>query len=176
MLMTALIMGTCLNYFVEANNFHSHINEPTPITERSATCLDRIVSNIPHYVETAQVLDPLLHNDHCTVGITLRFSIPKSQSYSRLMRDYSRGDYEGLREHIKSIDWNMICENFTDIDFAANLYICLSVYPITFDVGGIERSNQDHGVLIWMCSIDNKAIRDGRPRPPRHQCVYQISS
>ena len=22
----------------------------------------------------------------------------------------------------------------------------------------------------------NKAIRDGRPRPPRHQCVYQISS
>ena len=28
-----------------------------------------------------------------------------------------------------------------------------------------------------MCIIiDNKAIRDGRPRPPRHQCVYQISS
>ena len=25
-------------------------------------------------------------------------------------------------------------------------------------------------------TIENKAIRDGRPRPPRHQCVYQISS
>ena len=36
------------------------------------------------------------------------------------MWDYSRADYEGLREHIRSIDWNMICENFTDIDFAAN--------------------------------------------------------
>ena len=112
--------GNMFKLFVEANNLHSHINEPTRITERSATCLDRIVSNIPHYVETAQVLDPLLHNDHCYVGITLRFSIPKSQSYSRLMWDYSRADYEGLREHIRSIDWNMICENFTDIDFAAN--------------------------------------------------------
>ena len=25
-------------------------------------------------------------------------------------------------------------------------------------------------------AVMNKAIRDGRPRPPRHQCVYQISS
>ena len=25
-------------------------------------------------------------------------------------------------------------------------------------------------------NLHNKAIRDGRPRPPRHQCVYQISS
>ena len=25
-------------------------------------------------------------------------------------------------------------------------------------------------------TIYNKAIRDGRPRPTRHQCVYQISS
>ena len=29
---------------------------------------------------------------------------------------------------------------------------------------------------IWHVCINNKAIRDGRPRPPRHQCVYQISS
>ena len=29
-----------------------------------------------------------------------------------------------------------------------------------------------HLRLTWT----NKAIRDGRPRPPRHQCVYQISS
>ena len=28
-------------------------------------------------------------------------------------------------------------------------------YPITFDFGGIERSNQDHWVLIWPCIIDN---------------------
>ena len=86
--------GNMFKLFVEAR-----------ITE---TCLDRIV------------LDPLLHNDHCTVGITLWFSIPKSQSYSRIMWDYSRADHEGLREHIRSIDWNMICENFTDIDFATN--------------------------------------------------------
>ena len=31
-------------------------------------------------------------------------------------------------------------------------------------------------MLITVQFIVNKAIRDGRPRPPRHQCVYQISS
>ena len=31
-------------------------------------------------------------------------------------------------------------------------------------------------VLRVAASTLNKAIRDGRPRPPRHQCVYQISS
>ena len=32
------------------------------------------------------------------------------------------------------------------------------------------------GHIIVTDNSNNKAIRDGRPRPPRHQCVYQISS
>ena len=35
-------------------------------------------------------------------------------------------------------------------------------------------SDQVGAVLSY--HVYNKAIRDGRPRPPRHQCVYQISS
>ena len=36
---------------------------------------------------------------------------------------------------------------------------------------------QVHSTRVWVPTIKyNKAIRDGRPRPPRHQCVYQISS
>ena len=33
----------------------------------------------------------------------------------------------------------------------------ISVYPIRLHLtlGGIERSNQDHWVLIWLCIIDN---------------------
>ena len=31
----------------------------------------------------------------------------------------------------------------------------LSVYPLHLTLSGIERSNEDHWVLIWLCIIDN---------------------
>ena len=39
----------------------------------------------------------------------------------------------------------------------------------------IHTHTEGHSNSLAKCST-NKAIRDGRPRPPRHQCVYQISS
>ena len=42
---------------------------------------------------------------------------------------------------------------------------------------GCNTLNLSHVMdLMGVITSINKAIRDGRPRPPRHQCVYQISS
>ena len=34
-------------------------------------------------------------------------------------------------------------------------YMVFQFTPLHLTLGGIERSNQDHWVLIWLCIIDN---------------------
>ena len=111
--------GEMFDFFVSVNHLSSHINEPTRITPQTQSCLDRIVSNIPQYVVHTEVLSPLLTNDHCTIGITLRFAIHTNTSYSRTMWDYQRANYEGLISFLNNIDWNIVCNSFTDVDEAA---------------------------------------------------------
>ena len=111
--------GEMFDIFVSVNHLSSHINEPTRITPQTQSCLDRIVSNIPQYVVHTEVMSPLLTNDHCTIGITLRFAIHTNTSYSRTMWDYQRANYEGLKSFLNTIDWNIVCNSFTDVDEAA---------------------------------------------------------
>jgi hypothetical protein len=111
--------GVILNMFMNANHLVSHINEPTRITPTSQTCLDRIISNMAHCVKDTQVVAPLLKNDHCTIGITLNFHITRQQCYTRLMWDYARGDFDGLRNHLLNVEWDDVCNNYTDVEIAA---------------------------------------------------------
>ena len=61
-------------------------------------------------------MPPLLTNDHCTIGITLRFAIHTNTSFRRTMWDYQRAKYEGLKSFLNNIDWNIVCNSFTDVD------------------------------------------------------------
>ena len=65
--------GKKLNTFCASNNLTLHIKEPTRITDRSATCLDQIITNVPSFVKAATVLPPVADNDHCTVAANLLF-------------------------------------------------------------------------------------------------------
>ena len=112
--------GPHFQYFIRTNSLVSHINEPTRITCTTQTILDIIVTNIPQHVCDAQVIAPLLMNDHCTISISLTYRIPKPQCYTRLMWDYSRADFDGLNNHISRMDWDEICGDYTNIDIAAD--------------------------------------------------------
>ena len=114
--------GTKFSHFVNDNHFISHINDPTRITNSTQTCLDRIVSNMNQYVISTDILAPLLLNDHCTVAIFLNFNVKRSRCYNRLMWNYARGDYDGLVHYLSSVDWDNKCDNFSDIDIAANAW------------------------------------------------------
>ena len=111
--------GDKLKQFIDTNNFVSHINEPTRITPTSQRCLDRILSNIPYHVRSSHVIAPLLHNDHCTISITLKFRLNKAECYTRVMWDYSMADYNGLRLYLSSINWDQECDNYTNVEYAA---------------------------------------------------------
>ena len=100
--------GVKLDILNGINHLTSHINEPTRITETTQTNLDKIITNIPHFVTNAEVIPPLLDNDHCTVAISLKFKIKRAQAYRRIMYDYSHADFDGLRTHISQLDWDNI--------------------------------------------------------------------
>ena len=107
--------GNYFKFFSNVNHFTSHVNEPTRITSTTQTSLDKILTNIPHYVKNAEVLTPLLYNDHCTVAISLLFRTSKNATYKRTMWDYSKADIDGLRHHMLNVDWSIFF-NDDDID------------------------------------------------------------
>ena len=111
--------GVRFNVFTGINHLTSLIDEPTRITAISQTRLDRIVTNIPHLVSKSEVLAPLLQNDHCTISDSLNLRLHRGNTYTRLMYDYSRGDFDGLRDYISNINWSESLGDFTDIEFAS---------------------------------------------------------
>ena len=108
-----------LNLFTNINHLATLVDEPTRITPTSQSKLDRILTNIPHFVVKTEVLAPLLLNDHCTITMTLRFRLHRGTTFKRLMWDYSKADFPGLRDYISNIDWSEILGEKDDIDLAA---------------------------------------------------------
>ena len=76
-------------------------------------------------------------------------------------------------QKVASPKWSIFLSNLAWNTYSKS-YMVFQFTPLHLTLGGIERSNQDHWVLIWLCIIDTKAIRDGRPRPPRHQVGWDI--
>ncbi len=112
--------GAKFKFFTDINHLTSHIDEPTRITTTTQTRLDRIISNMPHLISKSEVLEPLLYNDHCTISVSLSFRIHKGGIYKRLMWDYSRANFNGLREYLSNIDWSETLGYGDDIELAAS--------------------------------------------------------
>ena len=91
--------------FTVKYNLTCHVNEPTRITDTTATCLDQIISNIPNYVKSITVSPPVSTNDHHTVGIQLKINIKQEEPYYRQIWLYNKGDYGGFRNALGNHDW-----------------------------------------------------------------------
>ena len=107
--------GTKLSNFAHANGLTIHIQDPTRITENTATILDQFISNCPEHVQNTEIYAPLSTNDHCTIGITIKFNVMKGHSYFRHVWLYDRADFEGMNTAIQEYDWNL-CFQSDDID------------------------------------------------------------
>lgn len=114
--------GSHLQFFLDANNLFSHIDQPTRCTDNCQSKLDKIVSNIPHFVKKSEVCAPLYTNDHCTICIYLLFRYSKARVYKRNMWKYDQANTDGLLQYMSEIDWNNECDNFNDINYATTKY------------------------------------------------------
>ena len=101
----------------------AHIDQPTRITESSASCLDQIITNIPNFVRNTSVLTPLANCDHCPISANLLFRRKKSPAFSRSIWDYSKANYDVFRSKLSESNWdycfescdiNVACTRWTD--------------------------------------------------------------
>ena len=82
------------------------INEPTRLTDKTATVLDQILTNSINFVQSTNVTPPVGSTDHCTVGATLNFKIPKEKAYKRLIWNYKEANFDIFRETLKNTDFD----------------------------------------------------------------------
>jgi hypothetical protein len=107
---------TCL-----LHNLVYHVDEPTRITSTTRSCLDQILSNVPNFVSSVTVLNPVCTNDHCTVGANLKFRIRSDEAYYRHIWLYDKADYDGFRDCIQLMNWDD-CFELDDVDIACNAW------------------------------------------------------
>ena len=113
------LIDFCLTY-----NLECHVTEPTRITQNSQSCLDQIISNIPNFVSSVVVEHPVSTNDHCTVGVELKFKLESDAAYHRHIWLYEQTDCDGFKAALNSARWddcfqtndvNVACEQWTNL-------------------------------------------------------------
>ena len=86
------VNGPYLIQFALQNHMLLHIDEPTRITDHSATILDQFISNMTDNITNTEVLPPVstseVTSDHCTIALSLKFKISKHHCYDRHIWDY----------------------------------------------------------------------------------------
>ena len=64
------------------------------------------------------VLPPLVNYDHAVVSVSIDFPINSKQDalFHCVAYDYSRGDYHGLRDHLRDVPWEVIFKSSASAD------------------------------------------------------------
>lgn len=150
--------GSCLYRWMACNSLFQVINEPTRITEHSATLLDLIFTNSPGYFVKSGTLSPPGDCDHSLVHAHMSISFAKPKSYMRHVWDYSRIDYNKLSEALCSDNWEVIFNCVEDVDVLYNRWFesFRQILEMCVPNGMVVIRPMDNP---WMNSKIRKAIR-----------------
>ena len=107
--------GACLREFADSNYLTIHVDQPTRVTEHSASILDQFLTNIPNLVKDISIHPPLSTNDHCTIAMVLSFKVHNCADYQRHVWSYKNADFRSLKDAILNYDWEP-CFDSQDID------------------------------------------------------------
>lgn len=101
---------------MECNSLFQVINEPTRITEHSATLLDLIFTNSPGYFVNSGTLSPPSNCDHCLIYARMSISLAKPKCYTRHVWNFSKIDRNKLNEALTSAKWDDVFMNVENVD------------------------------------------------------------
>ena len=101
----------CYNVSI-SNDLTQIVNFPTRIPDcdsHSPALLDSILSSDASICST-MALPPLGNSDHVVVSVSIDFPIKSKQDtpLHRMAYDYSRADWDGLRDHLRDVPWENI--------------------------------------------------------------------
>ena len=101
----------CYNFSM-SNNLTQIVNFPTRIPDcdsHSPALLDLFISSDASICST-MAFPPLGNSDHVVVSVSIDFPINSKQDtrFDRVAYDYSRADWDGLRDHLRDVPWEDI--------------------------------------------------------------------
>ena len=102
-------------------NLQNIINEPTRIVpNKSATCIDLLLTNHSSIIIDSQVLPPF-NSDHSTITAEIAFKTYKAQAYKKTIWKYDEADKNLIQHNIETQDWSFINNN-DDIDHINEIF------------------------------------------------------
>ncbi len=101
------------NYLNDVNLFQL-VDEPTRITENSASLLDLIITDSPGYIDNLNVLPPIGDLDHNIVYGYLTFVTDRPESIKRTVWHYDRANFMDLNIEFANAPWNTAFMLFDD--------------------------------------------------------------
>ena len=101
----------CYNFSI-SNNLTQIVNFPTWIPDCNSqipALLDLFISSDASICST-MAFPPLGNSDHVVVSVSIDFPINSKQDtlFHRMAYDYSRADWDGLRDHLRNVPWEDI--------------------------------------------------------------------
>ena len=98
----------CYNFSI-SNDLTQIVNFPTRIPDcdsHSPALLDLFLSSDAS-ICSAMAFPPLGNSDHVVVSVSIDFPVNSKQDapFHRVAYDYSRADWDGLRDHLRDVPW-----------------------------------------------------------------------
>ena len=104
-------------------SLHQSITEPTHYTEKSCYLIDIILVTNKNNLMFSGVGDPFLNQNiryHCPVFGILKFTKPKTKTFTRHIYSYNNGNCDLMREKASVFDWNTLRDDDIDV-YASNI-------------------------------------------------------
>ena len=112
--------------FLESNNLHQLVDNPTRITRSGKSILNVIISDSPGFFVSSGFLSPTANCYHSIIYANLNCRKQKPKSFTREIRNFDDMDLDGLNGTLSNADWNDV--------FDASLFDIVVIYQRFFSI------------------------------------------
>jgi uncharacterized membrane protein len=145
---------------IDSYNAEQLITSPTHFTEHFSSLIDLIFIKYHQNVITSFVAEPFipdLTRFHCPVVAVLKLSKPKQNNFKRRIWLYDKGDYDTLRDKLRSSDLHSLLSN-DNVDESAHILSKTIIQAASETIRNKEVTIRP-GDIPWMNNDIRKLIR-----------------
>ena len=140
--------------------FTKHIEKATRHRDhQKSNCLDLILTNDSDSIQKVSLNSPLGSSDHLVIEMNYVIEINESHNHNLSSKRYAydRGDYEAIRNQLRSIDWKKEFTNMNPNEMMTHLKLKLdSAVDEHIPFHSLSENNRSNKQPAWM---NKKALR-----------------
>ena len=150
-------LGNKLLDLTTGNNLFQIIDEPTHITENSASLLDVIITDSPAYIIDSGTWPPLGDPFHCSIFCKFQLQFNREGKYKRHIFNYDQCNYDLMNAAVSAAPWNVL-DIFDNVNEAEEYFTGLLTSICQDHVPNREITVRPRD-KPWMNKLVKKAIR-----------------